>query len=248
MVTHPYHKDSSIFFALVALFIMGTIGFFMWIVLRAERQISTYAECVQSKSSKILESYPQICMSAGGKRFVQPLSDEELEKTLPPPSPIEQSEEFKTASTSARTYTSSGQEFSFMLPAGWIVTQVETNAQFDRVIAKALDVSKADETKPYPIGRIHLDYRTLDSNFQMSAWRNNFIPAGVPFGPTKISFGGVEFETVESSESGGFTEASNTDSYFGTTGKVALGIFVHYQDPIENAHQKEILSTFQFTP
>jgi hypothetical protein len=249
MVNHPYHKDSAIFFALVGLFIMGTIGLFMWMVLRGERQITSYTECLQSKSSKILEMYPQICVTAGGKRFVQPLSDEDMQKILPPADQqSEKPDEFAVASTSARLYSAPGGTFSLTLPAGWVVNQTETTADLDRDKTHAIELVKADEERLYPIGRIIIDYTDVTSNFDMSVWRNSFIPPEVAFGPEKSTFGGVVFDRVESSESGGFTESSNTDSYFGMTGKTALGISAHFQQPIEQAEQQAILTTFQFLP
>lgn len=36
-------------------------------------QISSYDDCVKAKSSLIQESYPTICVTAAGQRFIQPI-------------------------------------------------------------------------------------------------------------------------------------------------------------------------------
>jgi len=46
--------------------------------------ISNYEDCLAAKGSTVQLSYPATCITASGRRFIQPLTDEEKQSLIPP--------------------------------------------------------------------------------------------------------------------------------------------------------------------
>jgi hypothetical protein len=53
-------------------------------IVRVQPTPTTYAECLGAPGSALQESYPATCVTKNGKRFKQPLTDEEKKKLQPP--------------------------------------------------------------------------------------------------------------------------------------------------------------------
>ncbi len=78
-------KGSALIPILVVLSLLGAVAAFLLIQNpRLGSNPKTYAECLESKGSTVQESYPAVCVTRAGIKFVQPLSDEEKRNLKPP--------------------------------------------------------------------------------------------------------------------------------------------------------------------
>lgn len=71
----------------------------------SKAQISSYDDCVKAKGSRIQESYPATCVTAGGQRFIQPIST----PTVNPTKVVDPTANWKT-------YTNVKYRFEFKYP------------------------------------------------------------------------------------------------------------------------------------
>ena len=86
-------------------------------------QISSYPDCLAAKGSIVQESYPATCVTASGRRFIQPISSPTPESAEPTANPI----------ADWKTYNNNQYKFTFKHPKDWQV------------------ISSAEETKPQEI-------------------------------------------------------------------------------------------------
>lgn len=68
----------------ITLFFMGIVFLFAAIITYVFKQMnaappSSYAECIKAKGSTLQKTYPGVCVSKVGDRFIQPLSQIEQE-------------------------------------------------------------------------------------------------------------------------------------------------------------------------
>ena len=240
METKPYHRDASIFFLLAAFFTVGAILLFLYFILSGEKRITSYQECVQAKSSKILESYPSICVTTGGKRFVEPISSIDEQKLVPPLAPPIFNG-FDVASSSARLFVSSDQEISFTLPAGWVQVQPDVSAMTTDTTVQTIEIFKNGSSSRYPLGRITIQY---------TKGQGRLTPPESPFEPETEKINGIEYALVTGEENGGDFGNYSYIVYYGSTPDQQnfTRIFTRYQNEVEAKEQKDILSTFQVTP
>lgn len=70
---------------MVVLLVGIAMGWF-WGRNPAEVPVSSYEECMEAKNSIVSQSYPAVCVTKDGKRFIQPLTDEEKKSLQPPDS------------------------------------------------------------------------------------------------------------------------------------------------------------------
>jgi hypothetical protein len=61
-----------IWMSLLVAAVIGIAVVFYLYFRPAPPEITNFAECKQSAGSKLLEIYPEICMTAGGKSFTNP--------------------------------------------------------------------------------------------------------------------------------------------------------------------------------
>lgn len=87
---------SFLFLALGLLFTILLFGAIM-LVNKTSVLISSYADCLNAKGSLIQESYPSVCVTKSGQRFVQELTEEEKKNLLPP-------SEFENSGSSASEF------------------------------------------------------------------------------------------------------------------------------------------------
>lgn len=215
--SHPYHRDATVFFLLVALFVGGAIVLFLTLALRLERSITSYDECKRSATSKILESYPEICVSAGGKRFVNPHAEQIVPPVEPSPTPV---------------------PITFSLPAGWKEVDPDLFVQPEDEKVSVREFMRVSEDRPYPIGRITLQYTDQDILD---------LPKAV-FAPTQKQINGINYQILESEESLEGVSFSS-DIYLGTPrSRLYVRIFSRYQNATEQSEQESVLSTFQVSP
>lgn len=82
------HVFISIIIGVIILGIGITVGLFLGKTFKnpfaPKPTIASYKECLQAKGSIVTESYPGICITTSGQRFIQPLTDEEKQNLLPP--------------------------------------------------------------------------------------------------------------------------------------------------------------------
>ena len=80
------HLATRIYITLciVSIILMSYLGYQHWQLKKLSTMPTTYDECIHTKDSKILESYPETCVTADGKRFIHPLTDEKKQNLLPP--------------------------------------------------------------------------------------------------------------------------------------------------------------------
>lgn len=99
----------------VAVAIIGAVGFVFWQKFIDKPAVktspATYAECAASKDSKILETYPEQCVTADGKSF-------------PHPNQTAQTHEVDLANVA--TNELDGRVMTLHYPDGWKVTVKET--------------------------------------------------------------------------------------------------------------------------
>jgi len=101
---------------LLVLLTVTTVGFLANQIKKLKQKAqrpTSYQECTEAPGSKVQETYPAICATKDGVRFVQPLSEEEQKKLKPP----EETENWKA-------YTN--QEFSFKYPSTWSDAKTNT--------------------------------------------------------------------------------------------------------------------------
>jgi hypothetical protein len=70
---------------LIAVVALAGLGYLA--VVQKEHNISTYAECVAA-GNIVQTSYPSVCVTKNGKSFVEPISDEDQHKLVPPSATI----------------------------------------------------------------------------------------------------------------------------------------------------------------
>lgn len=117
----------------IAALLIGVIGFLFWqnvLNKPAASEVVSYAECVKSQESKILESYPERCVTKVGKSFTNP--DQKAAK----PQAI-----------STKKFCAPLEKLCFEHPTSWTVTSEAVNQQ-DNGISERFVV--ADESgKPW---------------------------------------------------------------------------------------------------
>jgi hypothetical protein len=62
---------------MIGVFIVAAVITYIATYFTPVKIITTYEDCVNARGSAIQESYPSVCVTSDGKRFVQPLSEEE---------------------------------------------------------------------------------------------------------------------------------------------------------------------------
>ena len=103
-------KLSSIALILIVWSIVSFIAYQNKKLQEKNVNISSYEECLKASGSIIQESYPQMCVAKDGKRFVQPLSEEEQKNLKPPNDTVK----FKT-------YRNNEYNFEFDYPPSWYI-------------------------------------------------------------------------------------------------------------------------------
>ncbi|KKU83399.1 hypothetical protein A2973_04530 [Candidatus Gottesmanbacteria bacterium RIFCSPLOWO2_01_FULL_49_10] len=122
LVTNSKPKNHIFIWIMAGLTILGigiTVGLFLGKTLKnpftPKQSISSYEQCLEAKNSILQESYPATCITANGKRFTQPLTDEEKQNLLPPDQSVESTG--STATANWKTYSFS--DGSFKHPNSW---------------------------------------------------------------------------------------------------------------------------------
>ena len=78
-------NTKGLILSLLWLAFLISVVIFLIVKLTAKTpKASNFEECTQLSDSRILESYPERCITAGGQSFTRKLSDEEQENLLPP--------------------------------------------------------------------------------------------------------------------------------------------------------------------
>ncbi len=101
--------------------------------------INSYETCITAPGSKIQESYPAICVTSDGKRFIQPLSPNE-------------------SVTDWKTYTNTKEGYTFQYPSTWHLDDSQL-ASANRITVEdnALDVDTNGNPLPTGIIRVDID-------------------------------------------------------------------------------------------
>lgn len=89
-------------------------------------QVDSYDQCVSAKGSRVLQTYPTICVAASGQRFIQSLTDEEKQNLIPPDLNREPTGSNPTANW--KIFTDSTNKMSFKYPEAWTVSVGNSNA------------------------------------------------------------------------------------------------------------------------
>lgn len=101
-------------------------------ILPVSSPIFSYEDCVDAKGSIVQMSYPAACVTEDGKRFTQPLTDEEKQNLLPPDQTREPTG--STATANWKTYQITNDpatgypDYEIKLPLGW--KQIEHSSNF----------------------------------------------------------------------------------------------------------------------
>lgn len=79
----------TVLIVLIVLLALGAAGFFAFRYMQQKQQaaISTFEECIKASGSMVQASYPATCVTRDGRRFPQPLTEEEKQNLLPPVGP-----------------------------------------------------------------------------------------------------------------------------------------------------------------
>jgi len=70
---HVSLRSIYIVVSLIAGVLLGVGGLYGYQEFLKTVNVTTYEECINAKGSRIQESYPQTCITRGGKRFIQPI-------------------------------------------------------------------------------------------------------------------------------------------------------------------------------
>lgn len=216
-------------------FTVVAMGFFKFVWLRSNLTIKSYEDCTKAKGSTILESYPAICISRTGVRFIQPLTPEEQAALKPPAPPIDL-REFAMASNQDRLFTTTDNALSLTLLRGWVQVQPDQSVEPAYEDVKTLEFMKSGETRGYPLGRVTVQY-TKESD--------RLNPESSVFEPQAERLGTIDYLVVSGEESGGLVEAYQYLVYYGTFPELKLSVrlFVRFTSQEELGEQKEILSS-----
>ncbi|MEP7166809.1 MAG: hypothetical protein ABI758_02410 [Candidatus Woesebacteria bacterium] len=226
---HPHEtqflspKLTLLFAIAIMLFAFIGIVFIQVVKRQTNSTVTTYDSCVKAKGSTILESYPSVCVSVSGKRFIQPLTDEEQRKLVPPTEPTSSPEE----------------KVVYSLPLLWQEVKPDPSMQATDQKVQTLEFAKLGESRSYPIGRVTLQY---------SKDQGSLVPPDSVFDPEHETLNGVAYEVVVGEENGAGGGNFSYRVYYGTTidKKYALRIFTRFQSDGEKEEQKKILSSFLF--
>jgi hypothetical protein len=85
----PAKTKNWLLIVLVIFAILCSLGATIFIIYQQMQQkqnaaVTTYASCIAAPGSVTQTSYPAVCVTRDGKRFPQPLTDEEQKSLLPP--------------------------------------------------------------------------------------------------------------------------------------------------------------------
>lgn len=71
-------KRNGLVWAVEGIIVLGIgVGIGWFLGNNTKVPVSSYEECVEAKNSTVSLSYPAACVTEGGIRFIQPLTDEE---------------------------------------------------------------------------------------------------------------------------------------------------------------------------
>jgi hypothetical protein len=84
--TKPKNVLLTVLIVIVVLLSLGAAGFFAYRYIQQKQQaaITTFEECTKASGNMIQTIYPATCVTRDGRRFTQPLTDEEQQNLLPP--------------------------------------------------------------------------------------------------------------------------------------------------------------------
>ena len=81
----PKNKLTTVLVIFIVLLSLGAAGFFtyQYIQLKQQTSITTFEECVKASGNMIQTIYPATCVTKDGRRFTQPITEEQ-QNQLPP--------------------------------------------------------------------------------------------------------------------------------------------------------------------
>lgn len=84
--TKPKNVFLTVLIVIIVLLSLGAAGFFAYRYMQQKQQaaITTFEACTKTSGSMVQTSYPATCVTRDGRRFTQPLTDEEQQNLLPP--------------------------------------------------------------------------------------------------------------------------------------------------------------------
>lgn len=113
LMPHDTHKGNALLITIIivaAVVIVGGLGFVFWRQLTqapsASGVISSFDECKKQSGSRVLETYPEQCVTQDGQTFTGPLSSD-------------------VVGTELLTYCASGEKLCFDYPKDWTVEQLD---------------------------------------------------------------------------------------------------------------------------
>lgn len=132
-------------------------------------QVDSYDQCVSAKGSRVLQTYPTICVAASGQRFIQSLTDEEKQNLIPPDLNREPTGSNPTANWKIYINT----EYNYLLKYPSNLTVGENGmARGDTQKATAI-VLYEDKTDKFESPRFAVTVR-IDSNTLESMAKNHY--------------------------------------------------------------------------
>ncbi len=234
MFPPPYQRDVRLAVFLCFFFAVLILILTFKLILVGQAKIHTYEDCSKASDSKILESYPAICISADGRRFIQPTQNVD-EKNIGS-NEDEYFAQFRTASSSARQFVSIDKAMSFLQPGNWVQSSVNPDVS-DPDIGK-IELSKVEEGRPHPIGRLTIEYSQKSKIGE---------PPTSVFETSKVSFHGIEYVVVSGEEDGGMIQNYFYNVYYGFDAEYNLfvRVFSYYESESEKKEHLQILSTIR---
>lgn len=82
-----YIKENIKSLTLSLLWLVILISVIIFLIMKftsGKTEVASYEDCLKAPGSRILESYPERCVTRDGKSFTRPLSYEEKGRLLPP--------------------------------------------------------------------------------------------------------------------------------------------------------------------
>ncbi|GEM_PF-2409061 len=106
----------------VAVALIAVLGYVFWsnvVNKKVVAEAASYAECVKATGSKIQTTYPEVCVTAGGKSFTNP--DQKVAASDKP---------------AAKSFCAPLEKLCFDYPDDWVVTAQKVDAETDGVMER----------------------------------------------------------------------------------------------------------------
>lgn len=62
---------------MIGVFIVAAVITYTATIFTPNQNVTSYQDCINARGSSVQESYPSVCVTKDGRKFIQPLSEEE---------------------------------------------------------------------------------------------------------------------------------------------------------------------------